>query len=74
MTNIQTHRRLRNRLLAAVALLIYLALLALWQIDNIRGSSSEPSSAFVLGTILGAMTCVAFVVRRRWTLFLASRP
>ena len=73
MTNVPLHRHYRNRLLVSVALLIYLALLAVWQIDTIRTAPLEPISAFILGVILGAMTGLGFVVRQRWRLYLASR-
>lgn len=73
MTDAQTHRHQRKRLLAAVALFIFLALLAVWQIDTIRAAPLEPLGALTLGVILGAMTAVGFVVRQRWRLYLASR-
>ena len=73
MTSTQTYRRMRNRLLVAIALFVYLALLAVWEIDTIRLAPLEPMGAFILGVILGAMTGVGFVVRQRWRLYLASR-
>jgi hypothetical protein len=73
MTDAQTNRRHRNRLLVAVAILVYLALLAIWQIATIRTAALEPMAVFTLGTILGAMTGVGFVLRHRWYLYLASR-
>jgi hypothetical protein len=73
MTNVSLHRHYRNRLLVAVALLVYLALLVVWQIDTLRRAPLEPLSVFILGVILGAMTAVGFVVRQRWRLYLASR-
>ena len=73
MTSTQTHRRMRNRLLVAIAVFVYLALLAVWEIDTIRVAPLEPMGAFILGVILGAMTGVGFVVRQRWRLYLASR-
>jgi hypothetical protein len=62
-----------NRLLVPVALLVCLALLAVWAIDTLNGVLMEPMSAFILGVILGAMTGDGFVVRQRWRLYLASR-
>jgi hypothetical protein len=73
MTNVPLHRHYRKRLLVAVALLGYLALLVVWQIDTLRRAPLEPLSVFILGVILGAMTAVGFVVRQRWRLYLASR-
>jgi hypothetical protein len=73
MTNVQLHRHYRNRLLVPVALLVCLALLAVWAIDTLKGVLMEPMRAFILGVILGAMTGLGFVVRRRWRLCLASR-
>jgi hypothetical protein len=74
MTDVQTNRRLRNRLLVAVALFVYLALLAVWEIDTIRAAPLEPLGVFTLGVILGAMTGAGFVVRHLWLLYLTSRP
>jgi len=74
MTDTHTHLRLRNRLLASIGLFVYLAVLAIWQIDSIHSAATEPIRAFTLGVILGAMTCLGFVIRRRWQLYLASRP
>jgi hypothetical protein len=73
MTSPQTHRRMRDRLLVAVAMFVYLALLALWEIDTIRAAPLEPWGAFILGVICGAMTGMGFVVRQRWRSYLASR-
>ncbi len=73
MTNALTHRRQRNRLLAAVALFVYLALLAAWQIGTLRAAPLEPMGVLILGMILGAMTGAGFLVRHRWRLYLASR-
>lgn len=73
MTNVPLHRHYRKRLFVAVALLAYLALLAVWQIDTIRRAPLEPLSGFILGVILGATTAMGFVVRQRWRLYLASR-
>ena len=73
MTNVNTHRRHQNRLLAAVALFVYLTLLAVWQIAAIQEARLEPLVALILGVILGAMTAIGFVVRQRWRLYLASR-
>ena len=74
MTDVQTNRRMRNRLLIAVALFICLALLAVWQIETIREGPLDSLDVFTLGLTLGAMTCVGLLVRRRWHLYLASRP
>ena len=74
MTNVLLHRHYRNRLFRAGALMVYLALLAVWQIDIIRTAPLEPTGVFILGVILGAMTGLGFVVRQRWRLYLASRP
>lgn len=74
MTDVQTNRRLRNRLLVAVALFVYLALLAVWEIDTIGAAPLEPLGMFTLGVILGGMTAAGSVVRRRWRLYLTSRP
>ncbi len=73
MTNVPLHRHYRKRLFVAVALLVYLALMVVWQIDTIRRAPLEPLSVFILGVILGAMTAVGLVVRQRWRLYLASR-
>jgi hypothetical protein len=73
MTNVQIHRRYRNRLLVPVALAVYLALLAVWEIDTLQAAPLEPMGAFILGVILGAMTGAGVIVRRRWRLYLASR-
>ena len=74
MNKIQIHRRLRNRLLLAVALLVFLALLAVLQIVIISANPEEQSGVLPLGVILGAITGLGFVVRRLWYLYLASRP
>ena len=74
MNKIQIHRRLRNRLLVAVALLVFLALLAVSQIVIISANPEEQSGVLPLGMILGAITGLCFVVRRLWYLYLASRP
>jgi hypothetical protein len=74
MTDVRTHRHHRNRLLFAVALFVYLALLAAWQIDALRAAPLEAWGVLTLGGILGAMTATGFVVRNRWRLYLASRP
>jgi hypothetical protein len=74
MTDIPTNRRMRNRLLIAVALFICLALLAGWQIATLREAPLDWLDVFILGGTLGAMTCVGLVVRHRWHLYLASRP
>ena len=73
MTDFQTHRRQRNRLLIAVVLFLYLALLAAWEIETIRADPLELRGALTLGVILGAMTGVGFVVRNRWRVYLATR-
>jgi len=74
MNKIQTHRRLRNRLLVSVAAFIYLALLAVWEITTIGPTPVEHFGVLPLGVILGAVTGLGFVVRRLWYLYLASRP
>ena len=74
MSDIQTHYRLRNRLLVAVALFVGLALLAVWQIVVMSGTPVEYAGVLPLGVILGAVTGLCFVVRRLWYLYLASRP
>ncbi len=73
MPSTQTHRRMRKRLLVAVAVFVYLAFLAVWEIDTMQAAPSEPVSVFTLGVILGAMTGLSLVVRQRWRLYLASR-
>jgi hypothetical protein len=73
MTDAQTHRRMRNRLLVAATVFVYLGLLAVWQIDTIRAAPLEPMGVFTLGLILGALTGVGLVVRFRWRFYLASR-
>lgn len=76
MTNVQLHRHHRhhrNRLLVPVTLLIYLALLSVWEILTIRAAPLEPTGVFILGVILGAMSGLGFVVRQRWRIYLASR-
>ena len=73
MTNVQLYRHHRNRLLVPIALLVYLALLAAWEIDALSEDPFDPTGAFVLGAIFGAMTGLGFVVRQRWRLYLASR-
>jgi hypothetical protein len=72
-TSPQTHRRMRNRLLVGIALFVYLALLAVWEIDAIRMAPLEPTGAFILGVLFGATTGAGWVVRQRWRLYLASR-
>ncbi len=74
MTKIQEHRRLRNRLLVAVVLFVYLAILAVWQMTAIGPSPEEQFGVLPLGIILGALTGLGIVVRRLWYLYLASRP
>ena len=74
MSKIQTHRRLRNRLLVAVVLFVYLAILAVWQMTAIGLSPEDQFGVLPLGIILGALTGLGFVVRRLWYLYLASRP
>ena len=74
MNRIQIHRRLRNRLLVAVTLFVFLALLAVSQIAIISANPEEQSGVLPLGVILGAVTGLGFVVRRLWYLYLASRP
>jgi hypothetical protein len=73
MTNVQLYRHHRNRLLVPVALLVYLALLAVWEFGTLSEDPFDPTDAFVLGVILGAMTGLGFVVRQRWRIYLASR-
>jgi hypothetical protein len=73
MTGIETHRRMRNRLLAAVAIFIYLALLTVWEIVTFQGVALEPIRVLVLGVTVGAMTGAGYVARQRWRLYLASR-
>jgi hypothetical protein len=74
MNKIQMHRRLRHRLLVAVALFVFLALLALWQIVIIGADPENQSGVLPLGVILGAATGLGLIVRRLWYLYLASRP
>ena len=74
MNKIQIHRRLRNRLLVAVASFVYLALLAVWEIATINATPVEHFAVLRLGVILGALTGLGFVMRRLWYLYLASRP
>jgi hypothetical protein len=74
MNKIQIHRRLRYRLLVAVALFVFLALLAVSQIVIIGANPEELSGVLPLGVILGAATGLGLVVRRLWYLYLASRP
>ena len=74
MNKIQIHRRLRNRLLVTVTLLVVLAALAVSQIVIISANPEGQSGVLPLGVILGAVTGLGFVVRRLWYLYLASRP
>jgi hypothetical protein len=73
MTSVETHRRMRNRLLAAVALCVYLALLAVWEIGTLRDGPLGPMTVLVLSVTLGAITGAAYVARQRWRLYIASR-
>jgi len=73
MTDAQTHRRQRNRLLVAVVLFVYLALMTVWQIDTIHTAPLELQGALTLGVILGAMTGMGFVVRYSWRRYLGRR-
>ncbi|MET0919214.1 MAG: hypothetical protein ABWY07_12420 [Burkholderiales bacterium] len=73
MKSPQTHRRTRNRLRVAVAVFVYLGLLAVWQIDTIRAAPLAPLHAFILGLVCGAMTGIGFVVHQSWRRYLASR-
>ena len=73
MRSPQTHRRTRNRLRVAVAVFVYLGLLAVWQIDTIRAAPLAPLRAFILGVVCGAMTGLGFVVHQRWQRYLAGR-
>ena len=74
MNKIQIHRRLRNRVLVAVTLFVFLALLAVWEITTISTTPVEHFGVLRLGVILGALTGLGFVMRRLWYLYLASRP
>lgn len=74
MSAIETHRRLRKRLLVAVVLFVYLALLAVWEITIMGPFPEGPFGVLPLGIIFGALTGLGFVVRRLWYLYLASRP
>jgi hypothetical protein len=74
VNKIQIHRRLRNRLLVTVTLLVVLAALAVSQIVIISANPEGQSGVLPLGVILGAVTGLGFVVRRLWYLYLASRP
>jgi hypothetical protein len=74
MSKIQMHRRLRNRLLVTVALFVFLALLAVWEIATVSTTPVEYFGVLRLGVILGALTGLGFVMRRLWYLYLASRP
>jgi hypothetical protein len=74
VNKIQIHRRLRKRLLVAVTLFVFLALLAVWEIATISANPEEQSGVLPLGVILGAITGLGFVVRRLWYLYLAGRP
>ena len=74
VNKIQIHRRLRNRLLVAVTLFVFLALLAVSQIVIVSANPEEQFGVLPLGVTLGAVTGLGFVVRRLWYLYLASRP